>query len=369
METRDRASRQFLMAALLAAASLAASACDRPPTDPGDPTEGAQFGKSPPTPTAGIQVLPALNDLWAGPAAINDGEVIVGRSAYTESPKVLFHAVRWTRTSASADWQIEDLHPALPASEMSQANAVNESGVVVGYMETGGVGRGFVLTAAGDAIDLGPGVFAGALNDAGEMAGNAAAGYDGRDISVPLYWAAPGSDPSALPPLAAGASAEARFFAGSGAIIGVATDESGDWLVRWQRSGEGWTVQRLQPHTPRGPHPLAQNVLGMAVGNGCSPPPSCDPLADLRAWYWASFEEPALQLPTLANLRTFIGGIADDGLMVGTSHVKGLTSYRPVMWPSPTSIVELPLPPKGSSGSAAGVNGRLGASAGFSSWA
>jgi hypothetical protein len=49
-------------------------------------------------------------------------------------------------------------------------------------------------------------------------------------------------------------------------------------------------------------------------------------------------------------------GVSRGGLAAGTAHIKGLTSYRPVIWPSTDSIVELPLLPKGSAGQASDAN-------------
>jgi uncharacterized membrane protein len=332
--------------------------CDTPsPTDPDSVSAVPGFGKATPAPVAGIEVLPALNGLWAQPADITNEGVIVGRSAFAESPALRFHAVRWTRATGSAAWQVEDLSGRLPSPEESQANKVNEDGLIIGSMETGGVLRGFVLPQSGPAIDLGPSVFANDLSAGGEMAGESTSASGGSGLITPLYWSAPGAAAETLPPLQPEQPARALFFTPAGDIVGTGSDSAGEWLVRWTRTASGWFIERLQPHVARAPLPRTMNTAGRAIGNGCPSPASCDPLYDTRPFVWTALTEPALALPTLTNrASSYVLGIADTGLMTGFGNLRGSTTARPVAWPSPASILELPLLPKGSSGMAGGVN-------------
>ena len=172
MNTRTRIARHASLVGLLAVAGLALPSCDPvTPIEPDGAPDAAAFGKAPPAPTAEIEVLPALNDLGAEPSDITDAGVVVGRSAFTLSPALVHHAVRWTRPNGSPDWQIEDLHGRLPSPQESQANKANEHGLIIGYMEIGGVSRGFVLPATGPAIDLGPSVYASDLSSSDEITG------------------------------------------------------------------------------------------------------------------------------------------------------------------------------------------------------
>jgi hypothetical protein len=316
----------------------------------------AAFGKKPPAPAAQIEVLPALNGLGAEPADITDAGVVVGRSAFTVSPALVHHAVRWTRPIGSGEWQIEDLHGRLPSPQESQANKVNEHGTIIGYMEIGGVSRGFVLPATGPAIDLGPSAYASDLSSSGEIAGYQWPTAGGSDVAVPLYWAGPGAVAELLPPLEAGQSAEARLFAPGGAIFGVGSDAAGQWMVLWTRGAGGWSVERLQPYVPKGPLPHAMNAVGQAIGYGCPSPATCDLYRDRRPFYWSSLADPAIVLPTLdSRSSTYVLDIADTGLMAGYDNVRGSTTTRPLAWTSPRSI--MPLLPKGTAGTATGVNG------------
>lgn len=330
--------------------------CDRPPTEPESPTSVPLFGKTPPAPAAQMEVLPALSGLGAEPADITDAGVVVGRSAFTVSPALVHHAVRWTRPIGSAEWRIEDLHGRLPSPQESQANKANEDGLIIGYMEIGGVSRGFVLPVTGAAIDLGPSVYASDLSSSGEITGSQWPTAGGSDFALPLYWAGPGAVAEALPPLEAGQSAEARLFAPGGAIFGVGSDAAGQWMVLWTRGAGGWSVKRLQPYVPKGPLPHAMNAFGQAIGYGCPSPASCDLYRDRRPFYWSSLTDPAIALPTLENRSsTYVLDIADTGLMAGFDNVRGSTTTRPLAWPSPYSVISLL--PKGTTGGATGVNG------------
>jgi len=357
MRTQRRTSPAGWLVGLLVVAGAAVLGCDTPPTEPDGATAVPLFGKAPPAPAAQIEVLPALNGLWAQPADITDAGVIVGRNAFTVTPGLLFHAVRWTRPMGSTEWQVEDLNGRLPSPEMSQANKANEDGLIIGYMEIAGVSRGFVLSTSGPAIDLGPAVYASDLSPFGEITGMRYPVPGGSDVTVPLYWAAPGAGAESLPPLQDGQSAEAHFFTSGGAIVGVGSDAAGQWMVLWTRGAAGWSVERLQPYVPKGPLPHAGNAAGQAIGNGCPSPASCDIYVDRRPFYWTDLTSPPIALPTLdSHFPTYVQGLADTGLMAGYGNVKGATASKPVAWPTPSSIIELPLLPKGSGGTAGGVN-------------
>lgn len=345
-----------LLAGLLALAGAAALGCDTQSTEPDDTPDAAAFGKAQPALAAQMEVLPALNGLWAQPADITDAGAVVGRSAFTVSPAVVYHAVRWIRPIGSAEWQIEDLHGRLPSPQESQADKANEDGLIIGYMEIGGVSRGFVLPTSGPAIDLGPSVYASDLSSSGEITGYQWPTAGGSDVAVPLYWAGPGAVAEPLPPLEFGQSAEARLFTPAGAIFGVGSDAAGQWMVLWTRGASGWSVERLQPYVPKGPLPHAMNAFGQAIGYGCPSPASCDLYRDRRPFYWSSLTDPAIVLPTLdSRSSTYVLDIADTGLMAGYDNVRGSATTRPLAWTSPHSVI--PLLPKGTAGTASGVNG------------
>ena len=355
MMTANTINLRSLRFGLLALAAAVMLGCDAQPAAPDDPAAGPLLGKTPPAPAAEIAVLPTLNGLSTGPAAITDNGVIVGRSAITVSPKLLFHAVRWTRPIGSAEWRIEDLHGRLPSPEMSQANKANEDGLIIGYMEIAGASRGFVLPVSGPAIDLGPSVYASDLSSSGEITGMQSPSPGGSDVTLPLYWTAPGAVAEPLPALEPGRHAEALLFAPGGSIVGVGSDAAGQWLVLWTRGAGGWSVERLQPYVPKGPLPVAINAVGQAVGYGCPTPTACDLYRDRRPFYWSNLADPPVLLPTLdGRSSTYVLDIADTGLMAGYDNVRGSTATRPLAWTSPQSIKLLL--PKGSGGTAGGVN-------------
>lgn len=353
MMTQRRTSLRGTLLGLLAVAGASLSGCEHVnPTDPASETAVPLLGKTPPAPLAEIEVLPVGDSYGAWPADITDSGIIAGRSVFAVSPKQLFHAVRWTRPIGSAEWQIEDLHGRLPSPETSQASKANEDGLIIGYMEIGGVGRSFVLPASGPAIDLGPSTYAQDLSPSGELTGS----LPGSGGAVPAYWAGPGAVAETLPTLEPGQSAETLFFAPGGAIVGVGKDAAGQWLVQWTRGASGWSIQRLQPSMPKGPLPHAMNALGQAIGYGCPSPTTCDLYRDRRPYYWSNLKNAPIALPVLeSRSSTYVLDIADTGLMAGYDNVRGSTTSRPLAWPSPYSIV--PLLPKGEAGTAGGVNG------------
>lgn len=352
MKTIEKINLRGLLIGLLALAGAAALGCDTQPTEPDPGPDAAAFGKTPPAPAAQMEVLPTLNGLGARPAQITDSGIIVGSSTVAVSPKLLRHAVRWTRPNASAEWQIEDLHGRLPSPETSQADKVNEDGLIIGYMEIGGVPRGFVLPTSGPAIDLGSSTYAQDLSPSGELTGS----LPGPGGAVPAYWSGPGAVPEPLPTLEPDQYTQALFFAPGGTIIGVGTDAAGQWLVQWTRGASGWSVERLQPSVPKGPLPHAVNAVGQAIGYGCPSPGTCDLFRDRRPYYWSDLRNPPSALPILENRSsTYVMDIGDSGLMAGFDNARGSTTSRPLAWPSPQSIV--PLLPKGAAGIANGVNG------------
>jgi len=316
---------------------------------------GPEFGKVRSSPAIQIEVLPDIH-LGATPGAINDSGVMVGQALFQYSPAVIYHAVRWTRSSPSSEWEVQDLHGLLPSSpSSSSAQHVNDEGVVIGYMEIGGMLHGFVLPPGGSAVDLGVRILAADVSEAGELVGG---DYSGDVYYRPLYWATPGAAPEPLPPLENGLPVEGSlFFTPAGEIVGIANDATGRWLARWFRGGGSWLVERLQPVESKGPRPFSVNAAGEGVGYGCPPPSaSCDPLYDTSPFYWPTLSDPAVALPTLSRLRTYVFAINDAGVMVGAGHIKGYTASRPLMWPNPGTVIELPLLPKGTGGGASDLN-------------
>lgn len=288
---------------------------------------------------------------------INDSGTIVVGSAYWNATWVYrnnFYGVRWTRASTADPWVAEDLRPLMPLGRDgrpvdSRAYAVNDAGTIL-YLSFGS-GHRYVSTTAGDFIDLGNiGVSDLSNNDT-------MVGHRPGLPAVALFWATPTSPPTELPPLADGYHAVALMFQGAD-VIGRADDTAGTWIVRWVLSAGTWSVQRVAPMPPGYSGPTGMNFAGR-IGLG-APDPSSAPYGwGSRAAAWdPPYTQPPVNLPTLSGTAGAAGPVLEDGTVVGivTASSKTVKNWLPVIWPTPTSVVRLPLLPHGKYGETYRVN-------------
>lgn len=95
--------------------------------------------------------------------------------------------------------RVEDLRPLLPMHKTSYATLVNNAGTVVIAAEfLDSTCHGFVITSAGQTLELGPGETVPDLNESDQMIGSR------RDPSQalpdkPLFWASPSGPATKLP--------------------------------------------------------------------------------------------------------------------------------------------------------------------------
>jgi hypothetical protein len=292
---------------------------------------------------------PAGSVSSAGTAINEMGNVVVG-SAYWDAtfeyPNSSY-AARWTRNAVTGSWQAEDLRPLLPRHRRSEAVLVNDAGtVVINTVYADSTEHWFVATSAAVLLELAPGESVADLSDADQMVG--------ARLGAPLYWGSPSSEPVELPVIQAGYGGEARWFQGV-EILGILADDLGDSLVRWFRVGEGWGVERVQRLPPRyyvtgiGPTgrlalmhcPGPRFVKGVKLG------------CDWRAAVWdPPYSGDPAYLPNIAGSYSWTGGVTNDGAVVGVTVASNGLDMLPVLWPTPTTLVSLPLLAGGTSGGA-----------------
>jgi len=308
-------------------------------------------------------------------AAINAaGTVIVGDAywnATAEYPNN-WYAARWSRSSASGPWQVEDLRPLLPSSRWSWAMQVNNAGTVTVRSEdpSGGSHYRSLVIVAGVRYDLGLDVVPNSLSESDAMAG---VKYDpsGANPDQPLYWASPYViTAELLPVLAPGHGGQAIWFLGGG-IRGTADDADGVWLVQWTGGTGSWTIERLRKlppqFTPSGLNTQGR-LAGRQCGTPCSPIRPFDPI-NYRAVVWdAPYAGLPTYLPNLAGTYSWAGSVMDSGVVVGLTVASNGVDMLPVIWPTPGTVKALPLLLRAKGGGTAGVNrnqitGNVGAAA------
>jgi len=159
-----------------------------------------------------------------------------------------------------------------------------------------------------------------------------------------------------------GSGGSARWFDGTD-ILGTLSDATGKWLVRWSPVAVGsWSVTRVAQL------PVSHELSGVSLGSpggrlalahcagklsfvgtvyGC----------EWRAEVWDSpYAGMPKYLPTVAGVHSWTGGVMDDGTVLGVSVASNGVDMLPVVWPTPTTLVKLPLLSGGKSGSAGGIN-------------
>jgi len=267
-------------------------------------------------------------------------------------------AARWTRNAATGAWQAEDLRPLLPRHKSSEGRLVNDAGTVVVRTEfTDSSERWFVITSAGPTLELRPGDSVADLSDADQMVGS------GRNPNTaaagsPLYWASPSAAPVALPVIQDGYGGQAQWFQGLD-ILGTLADDSGNWLVRWSRIDGTWSVVRVQ-QIPDKHYLTGVGGSGRLALMHCAAtkyafgsPIGCD-------WRAAVWDPPYLgaptYLPNVAGTYSWTGPVLDDGTVFGVTVASNNVDMLPVLWPTPATLIKLPLLAGGKSGGAPGSN-------------
>lgn len=320
--------RNILVLASLAAVCLTSPA----PAQAGKPSGGG----------GGIKVeelLKPAGSVEAYASDINDNGTVAVGAAYWDATwdhTNDYYAVRWTRSSTTGAWVAENLRERLPQGTDSRAYLVNDAGTIV-FLSYRTAHR-YVLTAAGDVIDLGTCGVAD-LSNFDTMVGSG-----GTTQSVPLFWASPSSAPAELPPLADGYAAGASQFQGAD-VVGWADDASGRWMVRWVYGAGDWSVSRIVL-LPASASPGSLNSAGRMALSLYAPSGGGQYAWDRApaAWDPPYTQAPAV-LPTSPGAAGNVGAVLEDGTVSGavTANSKTMTNWLPVIWPTPTTLVQLPL--------------------------
>lgn len=270
---------------------------------------------------------------------INDiGTVAVG-AAYWDATwdyRNNYYAVRWTRASTSDPWVTEDLRLMFPPEIDTRPYLVNDAGTIV--LVSFNTGHYYVLTTAGSVVDLGTN----AVRDIGND--DTMIGYRSGSPGAALFGATPTSPPEELPPLDGVHGASASVFQGPD-VIGWAEDATGRWAVRWANTGGSWSVHRIALLPPGASGPGGMNSAGR-LSLGLYEPSSVQYGWDHRPALWdPPYDQPPVKLPTVSGTAGSVGAVLEDGTVVGvvTASSKTVRNWLPVIWPTPTSLVRLPL--------------------------
>lgn len=202
----------------------------------------------------------------------------------------------------------------------------------------------FVITRAGPTLELRPGDSVADLSDADQMVGS------GRNPNTaaagsPLYWASLSAAPVALPVIQDGYGGQAQWFQGLD-ILGTLADASGNWLVRWSRIGGTWNVVRVQ-QIPDKHYLTGVGSSGRLALMHCAAtkyafgsPIGCD-------WRAAVWDPPYIgaptYLPNVAGTYSWTGPVLDDDTVVGVTVASNNVDMLPVLWPTPVTLIKLPL--------------------------
>jgi len=184
-------------------------------------------------------LLPRLGGNSSQARAVNDAGVVVGFS--TDNTSAVIFAVRWTATP-SGSWSITQI-----AGPDSYAVAVNENGAAVGVR----AGRAKLWPATGGEIDLGPHLPFG-INSAETVVGARIPNTGANSSQRAVIWRKPTAGwalssenaPQDLPSFPGGSGETvARAINDAGVIAGwagVSTPTSIFYAVRWDPVGDQW---------------------------------------------------------------------------------------------------------------------------------
>lgn len=285
----------------------------------------------------GGELLPTLGGAFSEARAVNDAGVVVGFS--TDNTGTLI-AVRWTR-AASGSWNITPI-----AGPDSRAFAINGNGVAVGVR----AGNAKLWPATGPEIDLGPG-YPGGINSAESVVGYR---IDPVFRETAVVWSRPitGWDPSAgnasrdLPFFPGGTGQSQAFAINDAGIIagavGVSTATSSYYAVRWDpAAGDQWA----DPAALAGAESFS-STTGRAINDNAQPDfaghvRACQQFCSAFGIFWPSGGSPT-------NLEPFFGG--GFGWVEGMNNAQRTVGFRSdprhgdrafVWWPGQTSIQQL----------------------------
>ncbi len=294
--------------------------------------------------------------------AINEaGNLVVGAAYWNATfdyPNNRY-AARWSRNATTGAWQAEDLRPSLPLHKRSSGTQVNDAGTVVVSAEySDSTQHWFVITTAGPMREFGPMEAIADLDDTDRLIGTRYAA-DASQVAKPLYWASPSATVVELPVLEAGYGGQAQSFQGLD-ILGVLADASGDWLVRWKQIGGAWSNPERVLQLPRGYSLTGVSPSGRLAFMHCTgtryfmkTPIGCD----WRAAVWdPPYAGAPTYLPNVAGTYSWTGGVMDDGTVTGVTVASNGVDMLPVLWPTPTTLVQLPLLAGGKGGAPGGFN-------------
>lgn len=290
--------------------------------------------------------------------AINDSGTVVVGSAYWDATLTYGNgnfATRWTRNSTTGAWLAEDLRPLMPRSSWSWGEQVNNAGTATfrGTDYADGQTYSFVVTMSNSMTNLGASAVPNHLSEAEAMAG---IGFStgGPTPYLPLFWTSTTANPEVLPVLESGFPGGAYFIDGAN-IIGTADDGSGEWLVRWSGGSGNWTIARIAM-LPPGAAPTGLNSSGRLSLWICDPLP-CNTGRNAKAAVWdPPYAGRPTYLPTLNGPTSRAFSVAEDGTVVGDVIASNGYDTLPVIWPTPTAVVALPLLRGGKAGSVRQIN-------------
>lgn len=289
-------------------------------------------------------LLPTLGGASSQALAINDAGIVVGYSA--DNTPDLPSAVRWTPTS-SGSWSITRI-----AGPNALARAVNLNGAAVGVRD----GRGKLWPAAGGEIDLGPHLPSG-INSAETIVGFRIPNLGANQSQRAVVW----TKPSAGWNLSAeNAPQDLRVFPGgagetgagaineAGVIVGAVAVDNGSGLVgyqgvRWDPVGAQWgeptALPGAQSNFVTAARAINDNAQADIAGHirACS---GCGVFGIL--WRPGS---------SATSLEPFFGGAL--GLVYGINNAQRAVGFREtstdtrayVWWPGRTSLQVLSGPP------------------------
>ena len=293
--------------------------------------------------------------------AINEaGSVVVGAAYWNatfEYPNNRY-AARWTRSAATGAWQAEDLRTLLPPHKRSSGTQVNDAGTVVVSVEyRDSTQHWFVITSAGPMREFGPIEAVADLDEGDRLIGTRYAA-DATQVAKPLYWASPTAAVVELPVLQPGYGGQTLLFQGLD-ILGTLADASGDWLVRWRQVDGAWNVERVlqlpRSYSLTGVSPGGRVAFMHCTGTRyyMKTPIGCE----WRAAVWdPPYAGAPAYLPNLAGTYSWTGGVMDDGTVTGLTVASNGVDMLPVLWPTPTTLMQLPLLTGGKAGAPGGFN-------------